>query len=469
MLEGGIMDQPVRNRSRHWPVGIAVLAIALLTSACWRAAPIDGPGAAPGIGTTADPVPNDKAATSVQVLSFANLPVVLASDSATHAVRIGAFGGDSLWRWFLVDGPGSTGTGATTDSVGGGASILQSGTDGSGFPIVEAFYFDSTTNSLRHATFAGGTPAITRETVDGSGSTAPGHVADTVGQFANPSFVTGGNLHVLYAAVHRTNPGATVRLRHAVHTGQGWIFQDVDGPGGVASGATADDVGQNASVAFAGDFEHAFYFDATTFRLRHAKFDGSTWTAEDLDGPGVPGGAGRTSDHVGGGSTAAVATSDGHLHVFYVDNTASRLRHGEFDGTSWTFTNLDGPGIGGGSGRSPDLMGGSVSVAQNAPAPFIDVVYTNLSTLSLRHAQWNGSMWRFETIDGAGNFTVGGTTDQVGFPTITGAVTQQMNAAVYGGASSSILHVFTGDKTTGALREECTLGVGILAPANCAN
>ena len=56
----------------------------------------------------------------------------------------------------------------------------------------------------------------------------------------------------------------------------------------------------------------------------------------------------------------------------------------------------------------------------------IDVIYTNQQTLSVRHAQWSGTAWRFETIDGAGNLTAGGTTDQVGFPTFLGAVDTQI-------------------------------------------
>ena len=449
-------------------LGVAVLGVALLTAGCWRAGPIDGPGATTGANITGDQVPNDKAAIALQAFSR-SLPVMVESDSTTHTVRLGTYGLDLQYHWKLFDGPGATSIGATADNVGGGASIVQSNHDA--LPRMDAFYFDTTSNTLRHAPVITGNP-VNLETLDGPGSGGGGRTTDASGQFANPSWVTGTVLNVLYAAVHQTNPGATVRLRHAsidlANPQATWTFEDVDGPGNVASGSVGG-VGQNASVAFSGDFEHAFYLDSITFRLRHAKYDGSTWTVEDLDGPGVGGGAGRTSDHVGNGSTAAVATADGHLHVFYVDNTTSRLRHGDFDGSTWSFSDLDGPGVPGGAGRVNQFVGGSVTVAQNAPAPLIDVIYTNQQTLSVRHAQWSGTAWRFETIDGAGNLTAGGTTDQVGFPTFLGAVTQQMNAAVYGGVGSSILHVYTGDKTNGAFREACTLGAGIFAPANCAN
>ncbi len=466
MDQGGITRVSVRSRFRHWPVGIAVLAVALLTTACWRAAPIDGPGAAPGIGTTGDRVSDDKAVTSVSVGAAAHLMAVLASDSDTHTVRLGAYGVDRQWRWSVLDGAGASGVGATTDQVGGGASILQSGSAGA-LPVLDSFYFDSTTNSLHHARTTDS--LTTRDIVDGSGSTSAGHTDDLTGQFSNPSFLLGGNLHVIYAANHQLNPGAQLRLKHAVLTGQGWLTDDVDGAGTSGTGGrTLDNVGQGATVAVYGGVAHVFYRDGTTNRLRHATYTGSAWTFEDLDGPGVAGGAGRTGASIGT-SISAVSGTDGSLHVFYGAATG-RLRHARFNGSSWAFEDLDGPGVASGAqGVTPHAVGGSISAVQNSPAPFVDVVYSDASVQSLRHAQWNGTAWRFEVVDGPGNITAGGTTDEVGFPFVTGAVTQQVNVAVYGGASSSILHVFTGDKTTGALREECTIGAGILAPANCAN
>jgi len=167
-------------------------------------------------------------------------------------------------------------------------------------------------------------------------------------------------------------------------------------------------------------------------------------------------GVGTVGDDVGR-YTAATTSSDGHLHVFYLDATTHRLRHGDFDGSTWTFSNLDGPGVAGGNGRTSHNVGTSVAAAPKAPVGVIDVVYSDDTTHALRHARWSSGIWTFETIDGTGALTVGHTTDAVGLD----------NAAVYGGAFTQQLLAFTGDTTTGDLRRACTLGPGILPPAVC--
>jgi hypothetical protein len=104
--------------------------------------------------------------------------------------------------------------------------------------------------------------------------------------------------------------------------------------------------------------------------------------------------------------------------------------------------------------KSRGLLAGLAGVAL---ASTIDVVYGADTMHAVRHAQWNGTMWRFETVDGNGSLTVGGTAHPVG----------TSNAIAYGGAGTSLLHVFTGDTITGDVREACSTGPGILAPANC--
>ncbi|MFN8024874.1 MAG: hypothetical protein U0W40_00525 [Acidimicrobiia bacterium] len=162
----------------------------------------------------------------------------------------------------------------------------------------------------------------------------------------------------------------------------------------------------------------------------------------------------------------ALAGNDGFLHAFYTDGTGQLPRsatapRGRSRRSTAPARERGGPH------RRPPLRHGPGGA--ELPGPLIDVLYTDFTNYALRHAQWTGGGWRFEVIDGHGGLVAGGTGDQVGFPSITGAVSQQMNAGVYGGVTSSILHTFTGDLTTGDLREECTLGAGIAAPPNCNN
>ncbi|MFN8027354.1 MAG: hypothetical protein U0W40_13655 [Acidimicrobiia bacterium] len=458
----------MRLTSSRAALGGAVLAVALLTTACWRAAPIDGPSAPAGVNTTTDRVSDDKAATPISWNVYPNLMALVTTDSNTHTVRLGIYDHDQQWKWQRIDGPGAVGSGVSGDQMGGGAAIVQSAPGNVG-PHLDAFYYDITAGTLRHSSIYG--LSVTDETVDGPGVTTAGHTDDVSGQFTNATWMSGTVIHVVYGSVHPTSPGATLRLRHAwKDTANGsdtWHYEDVDGTAFVNwPGHTTDNVGQELSVAAFGGNEHVFYRDDTTHRLRHAVYNGTGWTMEDVDGPGVPGGGGRTTNVIS--AIGALAGNDGFLHAFYTDGTG-QLHHAFGNGSSWSFQALDGPGTGTAAGRTGDHLFGTVRAVQNSPGPLIDVLYTDFTNYALRHAQWTGGGWRFEVIDGHGGLVAGGTGDQVGFPSITGAVSQQMNAGVYGGVTSSILHTFTGDLTTGDLREECTLGAGIAAPPNCNN
>ena len=103
----------------------------------------------------------------------------------------------------------------------------------------------------------------------------------------------------------------------------GWQFQDLDGPGvpggnGRSSEPMQDD--GSATIRYEG-VPHVFYRSGG--ELRHAWAPGTGWVFETLDGDG--GADGRTANTVGGGASAT--TFNGEPHVFYVDATANRLRH----------------------------------------------------------------------------------------------------------------------------------------------
>jgi hypothetical protein len=71
---------------------------------------------------------------------------------------------------------------------------------------------------------------------------------------------------------------------------------------------------------------------------------GATWIFSDLDGPGVPGGAGRTGHQVGAYAAATVDPAGGVIDVLYADETAHALRHARHDAAGWSFETIDGTG-----------------------------------------------------------------------------------------------------------------------------
>jgi hypothetical protein len=152
---------------------------------------------------------------------------------------------------------------------------------------------------------------------------------------------------------------------------------------------------------------HVFYaaYAANHGTLREATLS-ATPSFHTLDGAG--GSAGRTTHSVGSDISAAVF--GGVVHVFYRDDTAGDLRHAWFDGTSWRFQTLDGGSTTGGR-ISADL---GQSPAAATYASHLDVFYLDTTHADVREASFDGSAWSFATIDG--NTTAGGhTPHQVGF------------------------------------------------------
>jgi hypothetical protein len=159
----------------------------------------------------------------------------------------------------------------------------------------QAWYTDATSGGLRHAWWTGQVWQF--ETLDGAGSSLPGHTTDQLGGTVAVT-LSGGQPQAFYRDV--TSGG----LRHAWWTGQVWQFEILDGPGSSLPGSTGDAVG--GSVAVLGGNVQAWYTDATSGGLRHAWWTGQVWQFETLDGPGssLPG---HTTDQLGG--TVAVAST----------------------------------------------------------------------------------------------------------------------------------------------------------------
>jgi Putative Ig domain len=380
-------------------------------------------------------------------LAVAGMPEAFSYDSSAGSLR------DARWtgtRWDLttIDGSGSALAGHTSGQVGRASSAVEI----DGQPLV--FYSDATTGSLRAAWRSGGRWRL--ETLDGPGSTQPGHTADHVGS-AISAVVVAGQPEVFY------DDASDASLRYARLTASGWRFETLDGPGSVLSQHTRHHVGSAISALVADGQPQVYYYDATAgtlrrawrsgarwfFRtidgptariaghargrvgtaiaatllggrpdvfyddagdasLRYARLTASGWRFETLDGSGSTL-AGHTADHVG--SAVAVTQLQGNPQVYYYDATRTSLRHAFWTGSGWVLETLDGPGsvI---SGHDTDQVGSSVSVTEMPDGP--QVYYADATADSLRHSWWTPAGWRFETLDGRGSTMAGHTTAHVG-------------------------------------------------------
>ena len=140
------------------------------------------------------------------------------------------------------------------------------------------------------------------------------------------------------------------------------------------------------------------------YRLRVAKL-GNSPTYATLDGAG--GANGRTTDSVGTDVSATML--DGIVHVFYTDDTTQDLRHAWFDGSTWRFETLDGDSTL--DGRTTRNVGGrSLGLVYRNR---LNVFYADDTRGDIRRAVFDGSVWHYSVLDG--NSTTGGrTTDTVG-------------------------------------------------------
>jgi hypothetical protein len=249
------------------------------------------------------------------------------------------------------------------------------------------FYTDASGN-LRHAWYAGG--VWNTESLDGPGSSYPGHPAGGVGPFI-AVIVYAGQLHVWYES-------AAGGLRHAWYRAASWSFETLDGVGSAGgNGRTGNQIAGTVSVVLYQGQPHVWYPDTTAGTLRHAWLTSTGWSFEALDGMGGPNG--RVHEAVG--TDSSVLLYQGQPHAWYYDSFAGTLRHAWFTSTGWAFESLDGLGVAAGGGRvSLDDVGTFTSVSLYLGLPH--VWYYDNDAGTLRHAWWTGRGWAFETLDGLG-------------------------------------------------------------------
>jgi hypothetical protein len=179
----------------------------------------------------------------------------------------------------------------------------------------------------------------------------------------------------------------------------------VDGIGGGGGRIQARISGDTSSLVHGG-VPWVFYGANPEYgyRLRLAKL-APTPTFVTLDGAG--GANGRTTDSV---ATDVSATMLGDVvHVFYTDDTTQDLRHGWFDGSMWRFETLDGDSALDGR-TTRDVGGRSLALVYRNR---LNVFYADDTRGDVRRAVFDGSVWHYSVLDG--NSTTGGrTTDTVG-------------------------------------------------------
>ncbi len=358
-----------------------------------------------------------KVATARLELPVSGSPEVFSYDTTAGSLRDTRWTGTG-WGFTTLDGRGSTLPGHTTDNVGSASSAVEIG----GQPLV--FYADATAGSLRLAWRTGSAWGF--KTLDGTGSKLAGHTGDHVGE-AVSAVVVAGRPQVFY------RDATTGSLRYAWRTAAGWQFETLDGPGSVLAGHTGQQVGTTVS-ALAADGRPQAYYDTTAGTLRRAWWTGTRWSFLSMDGPGSQL-AGHTTDSVAASVSATLI--GGQPRVLYADTTRQSLRQAKLTTAGWRLETLDGAGSTL-AGHTTDHVGAAVGVTQMAGDT--QVYYYDATRRSLRHAWWTGTAWQFETLDGAGSVIAGHGTDHVG-------------AAVSVTSSASGPQVFYADATDGSLRE----------------
>ncbi|WP_437505708.1 hypothetical protein [Sorangium sp. So ce1099] len=273
-----------------------------------------------------------------------------------------------------------------------------------------AFYFpyvDDWSGDLKVAYKTSATGAWTNINVDGNGENIHGHMGE------EPAAVVFNDKLFIFYTTDSFFASDRV-LRAAVYDGSTWSYQLVDNTGDI-SGARAVVREGKLRVYYRGNGN-----------IRQAlSTNGTSWSLSVLDGDG--GANGRTSDTLGGDIALVLYGSPFStlsLQIFYTNQTQANLRVADLDGSTSTFSVVDGAGgiasgaTSGDIGYHIDAIGYSEStVAWRQPYVF----YTDQTNHTLRGASFNGTSWSAFKLDGAtsGNACSGAMTTTAGYdPTV---------------------------------------------------
>jgi hypothetical protein len=287
---------------------------------------------------------------------------------------------------------------------------------------------------LKYASWTGSQWEI--QTVDSEGY---------VGFFCSLSLDFNGNPRISYCDTTYIN-SSNVVLKFASWTGSSWNIQNVDAAG---------DVGRFDSLALdSSGNAHISYYDGMNGYLKYASQDGSAWKIQVVDFEGDTGNVGV--------STSLALDSDGLPHISYIDEGDSDLKYAWHNGSSWSVQVVNSedencrtpslalspegyPRISYYSSMFADLKYAAVN-ATSFPTPLTppsssvppthlpqisgiqvvdsstadvgmftslaldshnnpNIAYFNLfrpENTSVKYAQWTGTKWNIQTVDGGG-------------------------------------------------------------------
>lgn len=233
---------------------------------------------------------------------------------------------------------------------------------------LQLFYFEPTSQDLRHSWSNAAGTSWSFETFDGAPG-APGNHAGNVG-YDPHAVVFNGMLHVFYY------DASTGDLRLS-KTNPGWQFSVLDGDSTVDGRRNAT-LGLNPSTAVYDNTLQVLYYDQTNGDLRHAWYNGtSNWQFENLDGD--TGSIAKRSGAVG--ATPCIASDGTNLHAFALDAERGDLRHYWMSvAQPWQAETLDGRGDDGNTGRINGATGEDpvvISFANNWHVFYYESTNTN--------------------------------------------------------------------------------------------
>lgn len=185
-----------------------------------------------------------------------------------------------------------------------------------------------------------------------------------VGSYSSLALDSGGLPHICYYKGSPSN-----YLKHAYYDGSSWNTEVAD---------INYDVGQYASLAIAGnDRPYVSYFDVGNADLK-CRYRTSIWMV-----------GWRVDEYgwVGMNSSIALDSQD-HIHISYEAQMPSGhnyIRYAYYDGSSWSFDDIE------------ELVIGGTSIAVDSD-DHPRVVYNDYENFVFKYALYNGSSWQIDTI-----------------------------------------------------------------------
>ncbi len=164
--------------------------------------------------------------------------------------------------------------------------------------------------------------------------------------------------------------------------------------------------------------QYIAYSDSKTGDLKIAIYNGKTWTKSIVDGNLASGG--KTRDDVSGYISSCIQKSGKNefLHLFYGDITEKDLRHATFNGKTWSYETVDGNGSAINDYKDPVRVRTSSDVSVSSAcvntASGLQVFYRDETQGILLGASFVSNKWNYELVDGD-KATAGRTTGDVGF------------------------------------------------------